>query len=170
MFVVIISDIHDNLTNLKKSLSWCKENQVERLICCGDVCNSDTLKYLADNFAGTIDLVLGNMELYEEKEISRYKNINYLGLFGIINLAGKKIGICHKPELIAKVKEFGHCDLIFYGHTHQPWIREEEGVLIANPGTLGGVFFKASLAIWNSQTGGLELKILELMNNGLIEN
>lgn len=163
MKVVIISDIHDNLINLQKSLDWCEKNQVEELICCGDVCNSDTLKYLAENFIGVINLVRGNMELYEEKEIERYKNINYLGLFGIIELVGKKIGICHKPELINKVKESSNCDLIFYGHTHQPWIREDGGVLIANPGTLGGVFFKASLAIWDSKTGGLELKILELM-------
>ncbi|MBU0636778.1 MAG: YfcE family phosphodiesterase [Patescibacteria group bacterium] len=163
MRVIIISDIHDNLINLEKTLSWCKKNQIKELICCGDVVNSETLKYLAENFFNKIHLVKGNAELYKETEIEQYKNINYLNLFGVIELDNKKIGIYHKPELITKIKEQENCNLIFYGHTHQPWIKEEKETIIANPGTLGGIFFKASFALWNSKTNGLELRLLELL-------
>ncbi|MFH1233955.1 MAG: YfcE family phosphodiesterase [Patescibacteria group bacterium] len=163
MKVAIISDIHDNSLNLKKSLAWCEKNKIKELICCGDITNSDTLRYLAENFLGKINLARGNMEIFEETEVGQYKNINYLGLFGAVKFDNKKIGICHKPELIVEVKKLGHCDLIFYGHTHQPWIKKEKGITIANPGTLGGVFYKASFGVCDSETGNLELKLLELL-------
>ncbi|MCK4745114.1 metallophosphoesterase family protein, partial [Candidatus Parcubacteria bacterium] len=50
MKVAIISDIHDNIPNLKKGLAYCAENNIEKIFCCGDVTNSETLKFLADNF------------------------------------------------------------------------------------------------------------------------
>jgi len=161
MKFLIISDIHDNLANLEKCLQWGKSQLIKNIICCGDITNSETLKYLAENFSGKINLVKGNIELYKESETIKYKNINYFGLSGIVELAGKKIGICHKPELIADIKKQGYCDFIFYGHTHKPWIEEKNKIITANPGTLGGVFNKASFAVLDSKRGKLELKILE---------
>jgi len=55
------------------------------------------------------------------------------------------------------------CQIVFYGHTHEPWINASGGVITANPGTLGGVFSKASFAFWDSADNKLELKILELL-------
>ena len=52
-------------------------------------------------------------------------------------------------------------DYLFYGHDHKPWLQEENSLIIANPGTLGGVFYKASFAILETVNGKLELKILE---------
>lgn len=45
-----------------------------------------------------------------------YKNIKYLGRYGRVELADKKIGICHEL-LIDKVLGLEECDLVFYGHT-----------------------------------------------------
>ncbi|MEK7202861.1 MAG: YfcE family phosphodiesterase [Patescibacteria group bacterium] len=163
MKILIISDIHDNMENLKKCLQWGKNQSIENVICCGDITNSETLKYLSENFFGKINLVKGNMEIYEETEIKLYKNINYLGLFGVAEFTDKKIGICHKPELIAKIKKLDYCDFIFYGHTHQPDIKECGKTTIVNPGTLGGVFFKASFGVLDTAINKLELKILELI-------
>ena len=64
MKIAIISDIHDNLVNLKKCLDWCGQNGAEAVICCGDVTNGETLAFLRDNFRGPIHLVRGNMEIY----------------------------------------------------------------------------------------------------------
>ena len=50
---------------------------------------------------------------------------------------------------------------MFYGHTHKPWFVGKNDIIIANPGTLGGVFYKASFAVLDTDTGKLELKILE---------
>lgn len=163
MKIAIISDIHDNLINLEKCLRWCRENNIEELICCGDVTNCETLEFLSRNFAGKIHLVKGNMEIYNEKEVERYDNIKYYGRIGYFNINDKNIGFCHEPFLIRKVLEQGECDIIFYGHTHAPWIEKQDGITTVNPGTLGAVFQKATFAAWDSESGELELKILELI-------
>lgn len=161
MKIVIISDIHDNLVNLEKCLNWCRKNNVKNIICCGDITNSETLKYLADKFKGTIYLVRGNIELYKKQEVERYKNIDYLNKIGQININNKKISFCHEQYLVNEVLKQSHCDIIFYGHTHKPWIEERDGVKIVNPGTLAGLFQKATFAVWDTKNNKLELKILE---------
>ena len=162
MKFLIISDIHDNLVNLEKCVKWGRSQGVEDAICCGDVANGETLAFMAKNFK-TIFLVRGNLELYDEAEVKKYQNINFLGRLGVFEVDNKIVGLCHEPWHIKSVLSLKKCDLIFYGHTHEPWIGEKDGVTAANPGTLGGVFTKATFAVWDSESGGLELKILELV-------
>jgi len=103
------------------------------------------------------------LEIYDELEVRKYENIKYLGRFGVFEVDGKILGLCHEPWCIKKVLELKKCQIIFYGHTHEPWIEEKDGVTLVNPGTLGGVFNKASFAVWDSEINKLELKILELI-------
>lgn len=161
MLIAIVSDIHDNLVNLKKFLSWCENKNIKKIICCGDITNSETLEFLALNFNKEIYLVRGNMEIYKEAEEKNFKNIIYLGRIGKFELDNKMIGVCHEPYLINKILENGEVDIIFYGHTHRPWIEEKNGIKLINPGTLGGVFQKATFAVWNTTEKEPELKILE---------
>lgn len=163
MKIVIISDIHDNLINLKKCLEWCCVNNIKKMICCGDITNSETLKFLSENFCGNIYLVRGNIEIYEDSEIEYFDNIKYFGKIGRIELGGKIFGICHEPYLIDKILEKEKCDIIFYGHTHSPWEAKKGTVKLINPGTLGGMFGKATFAVWNSEKDELELKVLDLI-------
>ncbi len=160
MKIAIISDIHDNLVNLRKCLAWCEKNNIEKIICCGDVTNGETLGILAEEFGKEIFLVRGNLEIYEEEEIEPYKNYTYGGRTAIWEIGGKRVGVCHEPFLIDQVLAKGKCDIVFYGHTHQPWIEEKKGIQIVNPGTLGGVFTQATFAVWDTASGKLELKLL----------
>ena len=160
MKFLVISDIHDNLVNLKKCVNWGRGEGIRDAICCGDVANGETLAYLAENFK-IIYLARGNLEIYDESEIKKYKNINYLGRFGVFELDNKIIGLCHEPWYIDSVFKIKPCQLVFYGHTHEPWIEEKNGIITVNPGTLGGVFNKASFAVYDSLSGQIELKILE---------
>lgn len=164
MKFVIIADIHDNLANLEKCLTWANSNGVESLICCGDLTNSETLDFLAKHFEKQIYLVSGNCEIFQKEEVITYTNIKYAGRNGGREITGDKFfGFCHEPFLIEEVMKLGLCDIIFYGHTHKPWIEKKKGIDIVNPGTLGGVFTKATFAVWDSVSGALELKILELL-------
>lgn len=162
MKFLIISDIHDNLVNLEKCLNWGRRQLIENAICPGDVVNSEILAYLSENFKA-VYLVRGNLEIYDEVEVKKYDNINYLGRFGVFEIDNKTIGLCHEPWYIKSVLKIKPCQIVFYGHTHEPWIEEKDGVTLVNPGTLGGVFTKASFAVWDSKNGQLELKILELI-------
>jgi uncharacterized protein len=161
MLLAVISDIHDNLANLRKCLAWCKDNKVEKIICCGDVANSETLQILSEEFKGEIFIVCGNMEIYEEAEVADYKNFTYGCRTAVFRIDGKKVGVCHEPFLIDKLLAGEKCDIIFYGHTHKPWIETKNGIQIVNPGTLGGVFSQATFATWDTESGKLELKLLQ---------
>jgi hypothetical protein len=161
MKIAIISDVHDNLVNLNKCLAWCDKEKINNLICCGDITNSETLEILSSKFKNKIYLVRGNLEIYDEEEVCQYANIKYLGRFGRFELDNKIIGVCHEPSFINKVLEAGKRDIIFYGHTHRPWIEEKNGIKHINPGTLGGVFQKATFAVWDTDKKEPELKILE---------
>jgi len=164
MKIAIISDIHDNLANLKIFLRWAKKANMEKIICCGDVTNSETIDFLAKSFGGEIILVQGNMEVYDDSILSNYLSVNYLGRYGTLEVDGIIVGVCHEPEYIPKVMERNKAvKIIFYGHTHKPWIENKNKINLVNPGTLGGVFQKASFAFWDTKTGQLELKLLELI-------
>ncbi|KKQ60641.1 MAG: Phosphodiesterase, MJ0936 family [Parcubacteria group bacterium GW2011_GWE2_38_18] len=164
MLVVVISDIHDNLTNLRQCLDWCNRQAIQTMICCGDLTNDDTLDYLVKNFKGDIHLLKGNADSFDERKIVEYKNIKYYSRAGgKLEINGKKIGFCHEPFYIKKLIEKEKFDIIFYGHTHKPWESKEKGARLINPGTLSGMFLKSTFAVWNSQTGEISLKILEEM-------
>ena len=64
-------------------------------------------------------------------------------------------------ELLLKLAESGKYDFVFYGHNHKPWIEEIGETFLANPGTLAGLFNKATFAILDTENKKLELKILE---------
>ena len=163
MKIVIIADIHDNIVNLEKLIGWCLKNDIAAMICAGDITNADTLSYLSREFGSNIYLIRGNLEIYEEEEVKKYKNIKYYGRYGVAEIDKKFIGICHEPVFIDKLLAEKKCDLIFYGHTHKPWIEEKKGVNVINPGTLGAVFQRASFAVWDTENAKIELNLLELI-------
>lgn len=157
MKVIIISDIHDNLVNLEKCLFWANSNKIEALFCCGDVTNNETLRFLGDNYKKDIHLVAGNCRLFDDDMPDIYNQIKYYGRIARFELAGKYIGLCHEPWMRAKVIEIGKCDIIFYGHTHDPWEEDFMGVKTLNPGTLGGMFQNSTFTVWDMDKNEFEL-------------
>jgi len=159
MLIAIISDNHDNLENLKKFINWSLENKIEKIICLGDVCKIETIKYLALSFPGEIFLVRGNACLYETGELKKYQNIKYYGEIGQEIIGDLKIAFVHEPEKMKKLTEY-NLDFVFYGHSHKPWLEKNGETLVANPGTLGGVYYQATFTVLNTETKKLELKLL----------
>jgi putative phosphoesterase len=166
MRIAIISDIHDSLTNLKKCLKWCNKNKITSLVCCGDITNESTLKCLIENYANNIYLVQGNGETYPKEMLKKYSHIKFYDYIGMVNLKNQKIGFCHEPfriaDLFAQINsQKNNYDIIFYGHTHKPWESFENNTKLVNPGTLGGVYYRATFAIYNLENKKLELKMLD---------
>ncbi len=161
MLLAIISDLHDNLVNLKQCLDWCLKNSIEKIICCGDIGNQETIFYLSANFSGEIFLVEGNAETYKTKVLSPLSNIKFFGLLGKLELGNLKIGFCHKekdvPKLLTNNQQF---DFIFYGHSHKPWLEKMGRTILANPGNLAGIYFAPTFAVLNTNKSYLELKLL----------
>lgn len=162
MLIAIASDLHDNLANWQIFNNYLNEQGITTLLFCGDLCNSETLQYIRQEFSGKIYFISGNQELYALQEAENLKNSKFLGRYGAIEIENIKIGLIHEPYYKEKLlKENDKLNFIFYGHTHKPWIENEGSLVIANPGTLGGVFYRASFALLDTKNKKLELKILD---------
>ena len=165
MLIAIISDIHDNLANLDICLNWCHHKSIEKIVFCGDTTTKETIAHLATAFSGDIFMVSGNVELYEPKEITGFKNIHHLGSVGSVKIDSCQIGLCHEPAKIKLCQELKpQPNFIFYGHTHKPWLESQAGTIIANPGNLAGTFNQATFASLNTETKDLKLHVLAFLD------
>ena len=162
MLIAIASDLHDNRVNWQKFNDYAAKQGIKTLLFCGDLATSDMLTQIQTEFKGTIYLIAGNAETYETKKVNNRDNFFFLGRYGHLKLDEKNIGLIHEPsfkrDLLAEKHDL---DYIFYGHTHTPWIEHADKMIIANPGTLGGVNYMATFAVLDTETSELKLIILD---------
>lgn len=166
MKIIVISDSHDNLTNLKKVIFWLKKEKIEILLHCGDIASYTTIKKILENYSGKVYLVMGNMDedyfLSEKmKLIQNSSQFKIYKEFGEIEVDNKKIAFTHFPDIAKELAKSQKYDIVFYGHTHKPWEEKIGKTKLVNPGNLAGLIFKATFAIYDTETDKLELKILE---------
>lgn len=149
MKIAIMSDLHDNEAYLEAFINYCQKEKVETILCCGDVTNDESLISL-DKIGLPIYLIKGNSDIFDNAIFSSLKNITYLGRTGEVILDNKKVGLCHEPFFIEKMLPKNY-DIIFYGHTHKPWLESKGRTQQVNPGTLGGIFTPSTFAIWDTK-------------------
>lgn len=161
MKIAIISDIHDNSVNLEKVLKYCNENQVEEIICLGDVTNDNTINQLAHQFSGKIYLVIGNVDFFDEEYAQTFSHLKYFGQQAELNIAGKNIAFTHQPNQAKLLLQKNKYDYIFFGHTHQPWEETKGKTTLLNPGTVAGTHSKATFAIWETSLDMFQLILID---------
>ncbi|MDO8663613.1 MAG: metallophosphoesterase family protein, partial [Candidatus Wildermuthbacteria bacterium] len=101
-------------------------------------------------FKGEIYLVRGNLD--QKIEAPDFK---------ILEIDKIKIAFTHFPAEARKLAETKKLDFVFYGHTHKPWLEQIGRCILANPGNLAGMIYKASFAILDTKAKYLSLKILD---------
>ena len=74
---------------------------------------------------------------------------------------GPLIAFCHSPKTAFKLAFSQKYDIVFYGHLHKPWEARIKKTKLVNPGNIAGLFFRASFAIYDTESNELELKILK---------
>lgn len=164
MKIAIISDSHDNVPNMEKALAWMNDNKIEQIIHCGDLCAPGVLvNTFAPQFSGQIHMVFGNVEDREllPKKVADFDHVTHYGDIGEVEIDGKKIAFVHFPDEGKKLADSGKYNLVFYGHSHKAWEETIGETKLVNPGTLAGLFAKATFAVYDTSTDVLELKILE---------
>lgn len=129
MKVLIVSDTHGYLGNFDTALE--REKPIDVLIHCGDVEGDED--YLRVTAGCPVYMVAG-------------KNDWGRGLEGEIQteIAGHQVMIAHGhtyfvsiglDTIAAEAKKKG-AEIVFFGHTHKPVIREADGVTLVNPGSI----------------------------------
>ena len=155
MKIAVISDSHDNIPNIRKMLDFVRENNIEAIIHCGDLAAPSIItKELEPKFKGPIHFVHGNVadRQLNEEFANQFDHITCHGDQGEIELGGKKIAFIHYPEKAKILAESNKYDLIFYGHDHKPWEKIIGKTKMLNPGTLAGMFNKATFAVYDTET------------------
>jgi len=160
MKIAIIADTHNNWKNFEKAINWINNEEIQLILHCGDICSQEIIDDALSLYKGKIMFVKGNGD-------------HGLDLPGSLELEfnNKKIAFVHFPEIAKKLAQTGKFDLVFYGHTHRPWDEKvvmhpkpgEKETHMINPGELAGQFYKPTFAVYNTETGNLELKILETL-------
>jgi len=146
MLVGIISDTHDNMTQIRKAVDVFIERKVEHVIHAGDFTSPFTFRIFGELTCGFTG-IFGNNDgdkllLHKMSEGKVYPQPH------TFELAGKKIVVIHEHHVAGALGDSGHYDLVIYGHTHKAEVRKAGTTLIVNPGEAGSwLYGKSTVAI-----------------------
>lgn len=161
MVIGIVSDTHDNKEKVEKIFKYFEHAGVELVIHLGDLISPFVLDWIAKNYTKKLILVRGNNDgelLFTLKKVENY-GYEYHTDPDIITIEGKKIAIMHKPLYLNELSQSTGVDFILYGHTHKKEVRENNGVLIINPGEACGYLTgEASFVLLDTKTKKVKIE------------
>lgn len=147
MKILVISDSHGNIANLKHVMGFAKNVGAKAVIHCGDWNTVESVKTVL-SFRIPLYSVLGNADVDPKVEkLLSAKCKKFDRVFLELELEGKKIGVIHDVDGLLKV------DILFCGHTHQQYEYKIEGLRIVNPGALEGTI---NFAVFDTASGKIE--------------
>ena len=165
----IISDTHDHVDRIKKSIEILNKEKVKLVYHLGDICSPFVLP-LFIQLKCEIKGVFGNNDADIFKLVNRApKNFSFHDRFFVDEVKSKRICIVHgDPEqLVQDLFNLKKYDLLLRGHNHVAEIKKNEKTLMINPGNLVGAFdentkqwTKPSIAVYDF--GKDEAKIIKL--------
>jgi putative phosphoesterase len=161
MQIAILSDIHDNVWNLRAALAGAQA--ADALICCGDLCSPFVIGLLAEGFAGRpIHIVFGNNDgdLYRiTQNAAGFEHVRLHGALFQGELGGRRVAVNHYPDIALAIAAAGRHDLVCYGHNHLFNVEQRGGTLTVNPGAIMGYDpagkrdIPATFVVYDTETG-----------------
>jgi putative phosphoesterase len=164
MKIAVVSDIHDHIWNLQKSIKIIKKEACQTIIFCGDMAAPFTAGILGE-VGVPVYTVWGNVDEDHWAMVKKGgENLIATPLgqeFGEVELSGKKIAYCHYPKLGELLAQTSYYDAVFHGHTHRSYQKKFTKTLLANPGAIcgivGGKEGPASFMIYDTQKNSVKL-------------
>lgn len=146
MKIMIASDIHGSAYYCRQMLDSFENEKADRLLLLGDLLYHGPRNDLPDGYApkevitllngvkNKLLCVRGNCEAEVDQMVLGFP---VLAEYCILYSCGRMIfathGHIHNPSHLPSI---GAGDIFLYGHTHVPECREEDGILILNPGSV----------------------------------
>ena len=170
----IISDIHDNLWNLRPAIAFLNAN-ADVLLCCGDLCSPFVMDEMR-KFAGPVHIIFGNndADLFRitRKSDSR---LQVHGEFVELDLDGRRIAANHFDYIARPIARSGEYDLVCFGHNHRISLEQFGRTTAINPGPIMGVAFgpggweevAATFAICD--TASMDLKAFAVLDRSTVQ-
>lgn len=148
MKLLIISDSHGNITNLKHVLGFAKKIKCGAVIHCGDWNNLESVNAVI-NFNIPLYGVIGNADINPQIAYRLQTTAEkFADKFLKFTLDKIKIGVVHNFAVDGRQLAVDR-DIIFCGHTH----RQEQVGNVVNPGALEN---SINFAIYDTTTNKVE--------------
>jgi putative phosphoesterase len=126
MKILVISDSHGHIANLKHVMGFGKKIGVKAIVHCGDWDNIESIETVL-SFEIPLYTVMGNADVNED--IEEYIKFNAKKF----ELDGRKIGIKHKVKID---DQFENLDIVFSGHYHSKEEKMINFTKFVRPGAL----------------------------------
>ena len=157
----VMSDSHDNMTQIRKAVALYKDAGCDLVLHAGDLVAPFAARELAA-LGCPVKAVFGNCDGEKqglEMTLEEFGEIQDAPLF--FAHGGCKILLVHYHFSVATYALSGKYDVVIFGHTHKPDIRREGKTLLLNPGEAGGwLTGKSTVALLNPDK--LEAEIIPL--------
>ncbi|MDY6820539.1 MAG: YfcE family phosphodiesterase [Deferribacterota bacterium] len=134
MLIGVLSDTHDAMEKINKSIAIFNSKKVEYVIHCGDIVSPFAAKPLENlncDYIGVFGNNDGDLQLINHVTSGRFHKMPKK-----IVLDGKQIIIFHEQFIIDDIDE--NIDVVLYGHTHNKDYHKKGNQIIVNPGTVSG--------------------------------
>ena len=160
MKIGIMSDSHDHVDNIQRSIEEFREREVDYVLHLGDFVNPNSIR----EFRG-IKLVgiFGNNDGDKFRLVDAFNSIGgeIKGEFHEFEEGGLKIACYHgtEPQIKDALIECGKYDVFLYGHTHAVRNERVGKTLVLNPGTTHGFEHKPTVMLFDTES-----QIAEVIN------
>jgi hypothetical protein len=151
--ILIISDSHDHIANLKDVMGFAKKIEAGAVIHVGDWNTIESVETVL-SYGIPLYSVVGNADI-DPMVIKKLKSISqkFGEEFIKFELGGRKIGITHRPSDIKKFFGDKKLDIVFCGDRHSKDESEIGGIRVVRPGAIiNGINF----AVYETINGEVE--------------
>lgn len=155
MLIGVLSDSHDQIANLRDAIDYCNENDISKIIHCGDLISPFMLNQLA-RFHGEIHLIYGNnvgdLHLISQLCETKFPNITHHGPMGTLTVGSCTIGFHHYPEVARGLAATEEYKVVCCGHNHKYNTEQIGTTLLVNPGDLLGKDICPCFSVLDTET------------------
>jgi putative phosphoesterase len=134
----VLSDSHDNLVMIRRAVGLFNDSGCDLIIHAGDF----VAPFAAAELRGLrspVKAVFGNCD---GERAGLAKTLEGLGEIRdaplVFSHAGLRFVVSHMDGPVAAYLDSRPCDVMVFGHTHEPLTEVRRGVLLLNPGEAGG--------------------------------
>ena len=131
MKILIVSDTHRKDENLKWVIR--KTKPFDMLIHLGDAEGSEyeIMKWVDKDC--DLEMIMGNNDFFSQLE--REKEI-MIGKYKVLLTHGHYYNVSTGPAYLKQEARERGFDIVMFGHTHKPYMEEDNELLVLNPGSL----------------------------------
>ncbi len=155
MKFLVFSDSHNSTNGMDHAIE--KHKEIRHIIHCGDV--AADIEYLHHVYGATHSIcgVCGNNDFSATDPFYRIFTCDEVKIY---LTHGHKEHVKHSILQLKDALKKNGCVLGIFGHTHEQYLQNEDGIVLLNPGSIG--YFKQEYALLNIEKNKIEIKHMKL--------